>query len=115
MSERIIADIQNSEQEIEALVLINTEEIVSDKLIYQVLSQLWGNLKSINSQRKQNLDNPVNIFLVVISHQLLLMLLHYCLCDQFATFRLPFIDDHFMIFSELNLVVLEGLSEAFVL
>jgi len=52
MSEGVVINIQYSKQEFEAIMLSDAKNIISDKLINQIFSQLRCNLQRIYSQRQ---------------------------------------------------------------
>ena len=99
VSQRLVLNAQDLQQELEILLLTDFENVTADKLFYKAFPQLRGNLKSIDSQRKQNFNDP---FYIIIRHMLLkfcLVVFDDILTDEFCALNSPFVDDNLMMFA----------------
>lgn len=103
------------EQELEVLLLADLEDVPADEFLDQALPQFGGDLEGVDSEGEQDLDDALDVVVGHMLLQLAFVLLDHVLADEFAAFHFPFVDDDFVVFPQLDLVVLDGLVQAVVL
>ena len=86
--------------------MADSEDISTNKFLNQTFPQLGSYLKSIDSERKENFNNSFNILIGKMLFKFGFVIFDDSFTNQFASLNSSLIDDHFVVFSKLDLVVL---------
>jgi hypothetical protein len=109
MLEGFIFHVKNFEQELKILGLDNLENVSSDKLLNECFSELRGDLESVDSEAEKNFNDALNVFVFEVLLKFLFMILDDRFADKFGSFDSAFVDNYFVVFTELNFVVFDGI------
>lgn len=101
--------IQQTQKKIKFFSVFYLKKVVSNQLIDQIFSQFGCNLKSIDPKTQKNFTDAVNVAFRYKSIQFMFVLKENYL-SRFFSFRFTFVLDHFVVFSQLNLICLKHLS-----
>lgn len=105
MLHRRLVDVQEVKQELIAHTALQKEYVVAHQLVYQVLSQFRRYLKSIYSEGEEDLDHTFYIALLFCLNQLVLVLCHYSLAEQFGSVCSALGREDLVVLVQLDLVV----------
>ena len=89
--------------------MADSEDISANKFLNQTFPQLRSYLKSVDSERKENFNNSFNILIGKMLFKFGFVIFDDSFTNQFASLNSSLIDDHFVVFSKLDLVVLNCL------
>ena len=90
---------------------LDHENVVANYLINQVFAQFWRDLQRIHSQGKQDFDDTFRVALLLCCQQLLLVLEHNRLAEEFRSIAAPLAAENLVVFGQLDLVVVDGLAQ----
>lgn len=114
MFKGLVFHVKNLKQKLKVFGLGNLKNVPSNKFLNKSFSQLWSNLKSVDSKTEKNFDYAFNILILKMLLQFLFVFLNHRLADQFGAFNPPFVNDYFVMLAQLNLIVFYGIIKRLV-
>ena len=112
--ERFVCHIKDFKQKLEVLILSDFKDVPSDELLNKAFSKLGSNLESVNSEAQKNFNDSFDILVLKMLLKFLLVVFNDWLTDKFRSFNSAFVDDYFMMLSQLDFVVLYRVIQRFV-
>lgn len=113
--QRLVLDVQDLHDEVEAVGLRDLEDVPSDQFLDQGLPQLGRDLQGVDPEGQEDLDDALDVLILKVLLQLGLVLLDHILADELGAFDPALVDDDLVVLAQLDLVVLDGLAEGLVL
>lgn len=114
MFEGFVLLVEDCHEKIKAVVLGDFENVSSDQFFDEGLPEFGGNLEGIDSEGQKYLDHALNVLICEVLLKSSFVIFDDGFADEFCALNSAFIDDDFVMFSELNLIVFDGFVEGFV-
>lgn len=108
---RWLVDAEQVDEKLIAYAALQEKHVVSYQLVNQVLAQLGRYLQGVDSKGEQHLDDSLDVALLLRLYQLVLVLRHYSLTEQFRSVGSAFGGEDLIVLVKLYLVVLNCLRQ----
>lgn len=106
-----LVDCKHLEQELVADAALQKKDIIPDKFIDEILSQLRRDLKSVDPEGKQDFDDTFQVTLLLRLDELVLVLGHDGLAEELGAIGAALRGEDLVVLVQLYFVVFDRLGE----